>query len=126
MKNGVHSSNSNFFQHMAIFTIYFGICLFGLLIRDYYRVPSSYIIHEILNIFDGLYILSALIYSIITLEEFSYQNFKLDSFISVNDPIRVLFLFSCILTMPMLSARFTCLIITDDVLYVFATFLRTP
>ncbi|CAF4238204.1 unnamed protein product [Rotaria socialis] len=46
MKNGVHSSNSNFFQHMAIFTIYFGICLFGLLIRDYYRVPSSYIIHE--------------------------------------------------------------------------------
>jgi len=31
---------------MAIFTLYFGICLFGLLIRGYYRVPSSCIITE--------------------------------------------------------------------------------
>jgi hypothetical protein len=31
---------------MAIFTLYFGICLVGLLIRGYYRVPSSCIITE--------------------------------------------------------------------------------
>jgi hypothetical protein len=63
MKNGVHLSNSSkvffslnfsfmtlffyrFFQRMAIFTLYFGICLFGLLIRGYYRVPSSCIFKE--------------------------------------------------------------------------------
>ena len=55
MKNGGHLLNSSkykiflhlnitfilhrFFQRMAIFTLYFAICLFGLLIRGYYRVP---------------------------------------------------------------------------------------
>ena len=39
----------DFFQHMAIFTIYFGICLFGLLIRDYYHVSPSSITHELIN-----------------------------------------------------------------------------
>jgi hypothetical protein len=34
---------------MAIFTFYFGICLFGLLIRGYYRVPQSCIIYEVLD-----------------------------------------------------------------------------
>ncbi|CAF1026088.1 unnamed protein product [Rotaria sordida] len=180
-----------FFQRMAMFSFYFGICLFGLIIRGYYRVPSTCIIKEIidkdentvksiianrieckchyinflwykpyiddenqtimnvslrinyddndenkklrfkpmvllLNIFDGLSVIGALIYIMFTIQEFSYQNFKLDSFIYVNDPTRVLFLFSCLLTLAMLPARFTCSIIVDDVLCVFATLTRAP
>ena len=34
---------------MAIFSFYFGICLFALLIRGYYRVPQSCIIHEVID-----------------------------------------------------------------------------
>lgn len=64
MKNGVHSLNlsktsfrirfqrkliSRFFQRMAIFTFYFTICLMGLLIRGYYRVPMSCIRNEIVD-----------------------------------------------------------------------------
>jgi hypothetical protein len=79
-----------------------------------------------LNILDGLSVLGALMYLLLTVQEFSYQNFKLDSFIYVNDPTRVLFLFSCLLTIAMLPARFTCSIITDDVLCVFATLTRAP
>ncbi|CAF4999885.1 unnamed protein product [Rotaria sp. Silwood1] len=178
-----------FFQRMAMFSFYFSICLIGLIIRGYYRVPSACILKEIidkdentvksiianrieckchyinflwpkpyhhdenqtimnisldinyndknkkhnfepmallLNIFDGLSIIGALIYIIFTIKEFSYQNFKLDSFIYVNDPTRVLFLFSCLLTLAMLPARFTCSIIIDDVLCVFAILTRAP
>ncbi|CAF4116038.1 unnamed protein product [Rotaria sp. Silwood2] len=102
-----------FFQCMIIFTIYFGICLFGLLIRGYYHVPSSCIIHEVINKEENI------MKSIIA-NRIEY------SFISVNDPIRVLFLFSCILTLAMLPARFTCLIITNGVFYVFATLPCIP
>ena len=38
-----------FFQRMAIFTFYFGICLFALLLRGYYRVPPSCLIQEVLD-----------------------------------------------------------------------------
>ena len=65
-------------------------------------------------------------YILLTIQELSYQNFKLDSFIYVNDPTRVLFLFSCILTVLMLSARFTCSLIIDDVVCVFAALTRAP
>ncbi len=41
--------NCRFFQRMAIFTVYFAICLFGLLIRGYYRVPLTCIKHELLD-----------------------------------------------------------------------------
>lgn len=34
---------------MGIFTLYFAICLFGLIIRGYYRVPQSCIIEEVLD-----------------------------------------------------------------------------
>jgi hypothetical protein len=34
---------------MAIFTLYFSICLCALLIRGYYRVPLTCIKHEILD-----------------------------------------------------------------------------
>ena len=34
---------------MAIFTMYFFICLFGLLVRGYYRVPQSCIIREVID-----------------------------------------------------------------------------
>ncbi|CAF3232742.1 unnamed protein product [Rotaria socialis] len=179
-----------FFQRMAMFSFYFAICLIGLIIRGYYRVPQSCLIEEVidkdenrvkstianrmdckchytnfrlhkpnvgddhqtissnssklypsddennnrifepkailLNIFDGLSVLGALIYLILTIQEFSYQNFKLGSFIYLNDPTRVLFLFSCVLTIAMLPARFTCSIIVDDVLCVFAILTRAP
>jgi hypothetical protein len=67
MKNGVHSFDSSqlfatcrsmriicsmssrFFQRMAVFTLYFGICLFGLILRGYYRVPMSCIVQEVLD-----------------------------------------------------------------------------
>ena len=65
-------------------------------------------------------------YLILTIKELSYQNFKLDYFIHVNDPTRVLFLISCLITIAMLPARFTCSIIMDDALCVFATLTRAP
>jgi hypothetical protein len=40
---------------MAIFSIYFAICLFGLLIRGYYRVPKSCIIQETLDKSENTY-----------------------------------------------------------------------
>jgi hypothetical protein len=67
MKNGVHLLNlskiylleflfkinffifNRFFQRMAIFTFYFAICLFGLIIRGYYRVPQTCLIHEVID-----------------------------------------------------------------------------
>lgn len=39
---------SRFFQRMAIFTLYFSICVFALILRGYYRVPSECIIQEVL------------------------------------------------------------------------------
>jgi len=80
----------------------------------------------LLNICDGISVLGAFMYLICTIQELSYQNFKLDSFIYVNDPSRVLFLFSCLLTIGMLPARFTCSIAADDILCVFAILTRTP
>ncbi|CAF1153906.1 unnamed protein product [Adineta ricciae] len=176
-----------FFQRMAIFTLYFGICLFGLLVRGYYHLPDACLekleidksantyksvisskhycqchytnflwrrsfedsdnetslnatfaasvendkgVFEpmalILNVCDGLSVLGAMIYLLLTIREFSYQNFQLDAFIYVNDPSRVLFLFSCILTIGMLPARFTCSLTADDILCVFATLTRAP
>ena len=79
-----------------------------------------------LNIFDGLSIFGAFVYLMLTIQEFSYQNYKFDSFIHVNDPTRVLFLFSCLLTIAILPARLTCSIFIDDVLCVFATLTRAP
>jgi hypothetical protein len=79
-----------------------------------------------LNALDGLSVGGACIYLLLTFKEFSYQNFNFESFIYVNDPTRVLFLFSCVLTIAMLPARFTCSIIIDDVLCVFATLTRAP
>ena len=38
-----------FFQRMAIFSVYFTICLMALLLRGYYRVPSSCVIQEVLD-----------------------------------------------------------------------------
>ena len=38
-----------FFQRMAIFSLYFIICLLALLLRGHYRVPSSCIIQEVLD-----------------------------------------------------------------------------
>lgn len=67
-----------------------------------------------------------MIYLLMTVQEFSYQNFQLDAFIYVNDPSRVLFLFSCMLTIGMLPARFTCSLTADDILCVFATLTRAP
>ena len=66
MKNGEHLLNSSmktintfdflssndlcrFFQRMALFTLYFTICLLALLIRGYYRVPMSCIRNELLD-----------------------------------------------------------------------------
>ena len=199
--------SSRFFQRMGIFTFYFGICLFALLLRGSYRVPSSCLIQEVLdkeentvksiiadrmeckchytnflwqppffdyysnrtttnssesagddddersyleplvgplsssvracerldrcllevlNILDGLSILGALMYILLTVREFSYQNFKLDSFKAVNDPSRILFIFSCFITIAMLPARLTCSINTDDILCVYATLARAP
>ncbi|CAF1176893.1 unnamed protein product [Adineta steineri] len=187
-----------FFQRMAIFTLYFGICLFGLLVRGYYRVPETCLYQEVidknentyksiilinrteckchyanvlwhkpynynnnnqtnmnislkinkydddddndndndkqifeplgllLNVADGLSVFGAIMYLLLTVQELSYQNFKLDSFIYVNDPSRVLFLFSCILTIGMLPARLTCSIAADDILCVFAILTRAP
>jgi hypothetical protein len=34
---------------MGIFALYFAICLFALIVRGYYRVPQSCIIHEIID-----------------------------------------------------------------------------
>jgi len=34
---------------MAIFSLYFAICLIGLLVRGYYLVPQSCIIHEVID-----------------------------------------------------------------------------
>jgi len=34
---------------MAIFTFYFAICLCALLVRGYYRVPTSCLIHEVID-----------------------------------------------------------------------------
>jgi len=65
-------------------------------------------------------------YLIVIIQEFSYQNFKFDYFIYVNDPTRVLFLFSCVLTLAMVPARFTCAIAVDDVLCVYAILSRAP
>ena len=65
-------------------------------------------------------------YILITIREFSYQNFQFDSFIYVNDPTRLLFLFSCLLTVAMLPARLTCSIGVDDILCVYATLTRAP
>ncbi|CAF1077152.1 unnamed protein product [Adineta steineri] len=79
-----------------------------------------------LNFLDGLSALGALMYLIVTIREFSYQNFKLDHFIYVNDPTRVLFLFSCLLTLAMIPARFTCSIALDDILCVYSILSRAP
>lgn len=79
-----------------------------------------------LNILDGLTVLGALYYIIVTIREFSYQHFKLDYFIYVNDPTRILFLFSCLLTLAMIPARFTCSIAFDDMFCVFAILSRAP
>lgn len=38
---------------MALFTFYFAICLFGLLVRGYYRIPETCIIHETLDKDEG-------------------------------------------------------------------------
>jgi hypothetical protein len=62
----------------------------------------------------------------VTLREFAYQRFKLDYFFYVNDPTRVLFLFSCVLTLAMVPARFTCSIALDDILCVYAILSRAP
>jgi hypothetical protein len=67
-----------------------------------------------------------MLYLIATIREFSYQHFKFDYFIYVNDPTRVLFLFSCLLTLTMVPARFTCSIAIDDMLCVYAILTRTP
>lgn len=164
---------------MGIFCLYFTIGLIGLLIRGYYRLPSTCLLVEgegkeeesvthiltnishcrchytnflweksyfnetnytyinenersfeplalILNLSDGLTVFGAMIYIFLTIKELSYQNFQLDSFIYVNDPTRILFLFSCLLTIAMLPARFTCSLEIDDVLCVFATLTRAP
>ncbi|CAF4284971.1 unnamed protein product [Rotaria socialis] len=79
-----------------------------------------------LNFLDGLSILGSLLYLIITVREFSYQHFKLDYFIYVNDPTRILFLFSCILTLAMIPARITCSIAVDDILCTYAILSRAP
>ncbi|UJR09976.1 hypothetical protein I4U23_014200 [Adineta vaga] len=179
-----------FFQRMAMFTLYFSICLLGLLLRGYYHLPdacldkveldksentyksvisnksecqchyTNFLWHKpivnnenntilnstfvkdtdhtnnirgifepmalMLNLCDGLSVLGAIIYLLMTIQEFSYQNFQLDAFIYVNDPSRILFLFSCILTIAMLPARFTCSLAADDILCVFATLTRAP
>ncbi|CAF0992320.1 unnamed protein product [Rotaria sordida] len=79
-----------------------------------------------LNILDGLSVLGSLMYLIMTMREFSYQHFKLDYFIYVNDPTRVLFLFSCLLTAAMVPARLTCSIAVDDILCTYAILARAP
>ncbi|CAF1428841.1 unnamed protein product [Adineta ricciae] len=80
----------------------------------------------VLNFLDVLTVLGALMYLIVTIREFSYQHFKLDYFVYVNDPTRVLFLFSCLLTLAMVPARFTCAIETDDMICVYAILTRAP
>ncbi|CAF0818866.1 unnamed protein product [Rotaria sp. Silwood1] len=176
-----------FFQRMGIFVFYFTICLLALIVRGYYRVPPSCIVHEIidkeenklksiiadrpeckchytnflwqtnlfdntnrttismsmimknipkkrqfeptalaLNVLDGLSVLGSFMYLIITIRELSYQHFKLDYFIYVNDPTRVLFLFSCLLTVALVPARFTCSIALDDILCTYSILTRAP
>lgn len=40
---------NRFFQRMGVFAIYFTICFFALIVRGYYRVPQSCIMHEIID-----------------------------------------------------------------------------
>ncbi|CAF0922969.1 unnamed protein product [Didymodactylos carnosus] len=128
-----------FFQRMAIFALYFAIGAIAMLIRGIYRIPSTCIVHQLidkqdndvkaliaLTIFDSLSIIGAVTYLIFTVRELSYQHFKLDSFIYVNDPTRVLFLFSCLLTISLIPARLTCSYSADDILCVFAMLTRAP
>lgn len=82
--------------------------------------------NKALTFLDGLTAVGAMFYVIVTIREFSYQHFKLDHFIYVNDPSRVLFLFSCVLTLAMVPARLTCSIALDDVLCTYALLTRAP
>lgn len=38
-----------FFQRMAVFSFYFSICLFALLLRGYYRLPSQCVAKEMID-----------------------------------------------------------------------------
>lgn len=65
-------------------------------------------------------------YLVFTFLELSYQHFRLSPFIHINDPTRMLFILSCMLTLAMVPARITCAIAIDDVLCVYAILTRVP